>query len=80
MKRTWNDEFEYLLDCQKKDVEACYREIYKFYLASFPSKNECSKPKESLEVKCKQQKQSSSTTRQQATTLQNRSNSIKSHL
>lgn len=83
-KRSWNEEFEFLLNCQKKDIEACYREIYKFYIASFPSKKENrSKPKtgsEESENKCRARKNSSSTTRQASINLKTRSNSIKSHL
>ena len=43
-KKTWNEEFEHLFNCSFNDVQDCYKTIYKFYMASFPSKQE-SRPK-----------------------------------
>ena len=82
-KKTWNPEFEFLLDCSQKDVEVCYREIYKFYMASFPNKVECkkeAKPKEESQTIRQRKSSNSSTSRTTNNALKNRSNSIKSHL
>lgn len=82
-KKTWNDEFEYLLGCSQSDIDSCYRELYKFYIASFPSKSSEGKkseaPKEDSE-KLKRNAHVGSTSRANANDNKQRSNSIKGHL
>ena len=81
-RKVWNEEFDFLLDWNLQSVEECYREVYKFYIASFPGKNGCKKTETSKEEFNKNNTltQDSSTTRQAASQLKQRSNSIKSHL
>ena len=80
-RKVWNEEFEFLLNWNLQDVEECYREIYKFYISSFPDKGGWKKDlgKEDYS-KHKTSHHESSTNRQASSTLKQRSNSIKSHL
>lgn len=39
-KKTWHDEFSFLLDTQFEQIQECYKTIYKFYMASFPSRQD----------------------------------------
>lgn len=91
MKHIWNPEFEALLDADKKQVELCAREIYKFYLASFPqnrrsdekttSSKWTKKSSKRKEEKPRSRKGWTSTKKKSdSTTLRQRSNSIKHHL
>lgn len=83
-KKTWNNEFRYLLNWTQKDVEKCYREIYKFYKASFKTKSDASQSSESQNTTFNNeqnvQKRPETTRQASSKGLRNRSNSIKGHL
>mmetsp|Transcript_17100 Transcript_17100/g.16780 ORF Transcript_17100/g.16780 Transcript_17100/m.16780 type:complete len:92 (-) Transcript_17100:42-317(-) len=91
MRKVWNSEFDQLFDADRKEVELCAREIYKFYLASFPqnrssdsSKKSSKSGRKSLknEEKHKSRKSCNASKKktEKTATIRQRSNSIKQHL
>lgn len=79
-KKTWNEEFEYLFNVTLDDVHTCYKNVYKFYMDSFPSKEEPRtkhhKSKHDSDKTNKSQKHGTLSNRSSSNTFNQRSNSI----